>query len=233
MKAKYIKKILCIIFIVNATVGMANILNAKNIKQLVVVSNQLQNDNKVMIKTYEKVEGIWKNNQIFLGTIGGKGFASFGNKIEGDVKTPSGFFPLKLVFGYAHSLKIKMPYRQATSKSYWIDDPTSKNYNQWVNGNAKAKSYEFLKRNDGLYEYSIVIGYNMNPIVPDKGSAIFMHVWKDENSSTLGCVSLSRTNIMQVIKWLDIQNNPYILMGNQKYIKRMIKKLKLRLNSKD
>ncbi|MDE4976274.1 hypothetical protein NAI43_11110, partial [Francisella tularensis subsp. holarctica] len=34
-----------------------------------------------------------------------------------------------------------------------------------------------------IYKYGIVVLYNKNPIVPRKGSFIFMHIWK---SATIG-----------------------------------------------
>lgn len=54
--------------------------------------------------------------------IGRNGIAKFGEKAEGDGKTPSGVYPLSMVFGYDERVETKMPYRQATEKDYWIDD---------------------------------------------------------------------------------------------------------------
>ncbi len=68
----------------------------------------------------------------FNAVIGKNGFAQPGEKREGDGKTPSGIFPLKMTFGYDESIKTKMPYRQALADDLWIDDVNADDYNCWV-----------------------------------------------------------------------------------------------------
>jgi L,D-peptidoglycan transpeptidase YkuD (ErfK/YbiS/YcfS/YnhG family) len=99
--------------------------------------------------------------------IGKNGFASPGEKREGDGKTPSGIFSLKRAFGYDKTAKTKMPYRQASEEDLWVDDPNAVDYNQSVKqGETGAASYEKMKREDGQYKYGIVIEYNTDPVSP-------------------------------------------------------------------
>ena len=72
-----------------------------------------------------------------------------------------------------------------------------------------------LLRLDVLNKYAIAIGYNMEPIVPGKGSAIFMHVQRHSNHKTAGCISMPEQKIKDLIKWLDPQKDPYIYISKR------------------
>ncbi len=55
----------------------------------------------------------------------------------------------------------------------WCDDPKSKNYNKLIKLPSKY-NHEKLYRKDNIYDLILVLNYNMNPIVKNKGSAIFI-----------------------------------------------------------
>ncbi len=146
--------------------------------------------------------------------IGENGFALPGEKREGDGKTPSGIFSLKRTFGYDKTVKTKMPYRQASEEDLWVDDPNATDYNQWVKqGETGAASYEKMKREDGQYQYGIVMEYNTDPVIKGHGSAIFFHVWKGKDFPTAGCVAVSEEDIIKIFEWLDPNAFPLIIMG--------------------
>jgi len=148
------------------------------------------------------------------GVIGKKGFASPGEKREGDGRTPSGMFPLGTVFGYEPSFPTTMPYRQATDDDIWVDDVRADDYNRWFKrGTTKASSFEKMRRGDDLYKYGIVIEYNTNPVIKGHGSAIFFHIWRGKGKSTEGCVGMSQENIIKIIRWLDPASRPLVVMG--------------------
>lgn len=144
--------------------------------------------------------------------VGRNGIARFDKKVEGDGKTPSGSFPLSLVFGYNKIVKTKMPYKMATANDFWIDDINHPLYNKWVNDTKGAKSFEKMRRDDHRYKYGIVVDYNVNPIVPGKGSAIFIHVRFDEHTPTSGCIALAEKDILNIIKKLSPDKNPIIMI---------------------
>jgi len=149
--------------------------------------------------------------------VGRNGFARPGEKREGDGRTPAGLFPLEFAFGYATSIATKMPYRQATDDDLWVDDVNSKDYNQWVKrGQTNASSFEEMKLGDHRYRYGLATGYNRHPVVAGLGSAIFIHVWKEEGISTSGCVALAETDLVAILEWLDPGKNPMVLMGRQR-----------------
>ena len=70
-----------------------------------------------------------------------------------------------------------------------------------------------LRRNDHLYEYAVVIGYNTNPVVKGNGSAIFLHVWRGPEAPTAGCVALDRSDLVALLAWLDASRHPRVVMG--------------------
>ena len=53
----------------------------------------------------------------------------------------------------------------------WCDDPKSNFYNQQIKLPTKY-SHEKLYRNDSLYDLIVVLNYNIDPIIKNKGSAI-------------------------------------------------------------
>jgi len=166
------------------------------------------------VRTLERGQTGWRPLSEWPAVVGAAGFADEGAKREGDQKTPSGLFRLDYVFGYASSAQTRMPYRQATPADKFVDDSTSPQYNRWVQGAADAKRFEAMRRADGLYEYGIVIRYNMDPVVPGRGSAIFFHIWPGPDGQTAGCIALEKSALRQIISWLDPTRNPHTLLGS-------------------
>jgi len=147
--------------------------------------------------------------------IGRAGIADFDKKQEGDGMTPRGVYPLKLVFGYAASVDSRMPYRQATTEDFWIDETSSPRYNQWVQGIPTKESHEKMRRDDHLYRLGVVVGYNTDPVVAGRGSAIFLHIWKGPGQATAGCVAMAENDLERIVAWLDPGQKPQIILGYQ------------------
>ena len=76
----------------------------------------------------------------------------------------------------------------------WCDDPDSRNYNKIIICPSNC-SYEKLWRKDNVYDVIIVIDYNLNPVIKNKGSAIFLHIAKRKYQTTNGCIALNKNNI--------------------------------------
>lgn len=142
--------------------------------------------------------------------MGRKGLAAPGKKVEGDGHTPQGRFRIGVAFGRAERVVTRLSYRKLTAEDFWIDDPASPKYNQWVIGQPEAKSYETMLRTDGLYDLGVVIEYNMEPVVSGAGSAIFLHIWEGPAVATAGCVALERRNVERLLAWLDRDREPWI-----------------------
>jgi L,D-peptidoglycan transpeptidase YkuD (ErfK/YbiS/YcfS/YnhG family) len=145
--------------------------------------------------------------------IGPNGFAPSGEKREGDGRTPSGTFRIGTAFGHDAALETKLRYRQATADDFWVDDPQSPQYNRWLTGKPDAKSFEKLRQ--PAYKYAAVIEYNTDPVVPGKGSAIFLHVWGGPDKPTAGCVAVSEDQLVELLRWLDKRQKPVIVLNSQ------------------
>ena len=145
-------------------------------------------------------------------TIGRNGLAEEGMKKEKDGQTPQGEFGVAFVFGVEPSppKDVKLPYRQATTSDFWIDEETDLRYNRWISGTAPDVSHETLILNDERYNLCLVTTYNENPTILGKGSAIFLHIWKKEDHPTSGCIALSRENVLSILRWLDPSKKPRI-----------------------
>ena len=79
----------------------------------------------------------------------------------------------------------------------WSDDPKSKDYNKLINIDYYHE--ESLYRNDHIYDLILVVNYNIEPIIPHKGSAIFIHISKKEYSSTQGCIGLNQEDFIEIL----------------------------------
>jgi L,D-peptidoglycan transpeptidase YkuD (ErfK/YbiS/YcfS/YnhG family) len=187
--------------------------------QVLLVTNDASPTCTAAAKVYtiEKNDGKW--NLVFDpidAVIGRNGFATPGEKREGDGKTPSGKFHLQRAFGYDEFINTKILYRQVLPEDLWVDDVSSDDYNQWVRKHeTTATSYEKMKRDDNLYKYGIIIEYNTSPIIKGYGSAIFFHVWSGKDKATEGCIAVSEENILRILGWLDPEVKPVIIMGTE------------------
>lgn len=167
-----------------------------------------------VLAAWERQGGGWRQaGASVAAAIGRGGFVSPDRKREGDGGTPTGIYPLGTVFGYAPAAATTMPYRQITASDRWVDDPESPSYNRWVHGEPEAASWEEMLRADGLYRHGIVIEYNTAPIVPGKGSAIFIHLWRGPGEPTAGCVALDEADLVRLIGWLAPDKNPVVVLG--------------------
>ncbi len=159
---------------------------------------------------------LYEGSQLVFGpvaaVVGRAGIAQVGQKREGDGKTPQGLFNIESAFGYEDEVVTKLRYDKMTSQDKWIDDVNSPNYNQWIRGSTKAKSFEHLKRADDIYKYAFVIGYNRSPILRGHGSAIFAHVWQSSESGTAGCVAIEEPHMKKLLTLLDQSKAPRILI---------------------
>ncbi len=81
----------------------------------------------------------------------------------------------------------------------WCDDPKSSHYNKLVKLPFNYK-YEKLYKNENIYDIILVLNYNMNPVKKNKGSAIFIHVAKNNFKRTEGCVAIKKLSLIKLIK---------------------------------
>ena len=95
----------------------------------------------------------------------------------------------------------------------WCDDPLSKEYNKLIKIPSEY-SYEKLYKKDNVYDIILVLNFNMNPVVKNKGSAIFIHVAKKNYKKTEGCVAIKKVHLLKIIK--ELKKNTKIKIEDQK-----------------
>lgn len=196
---------------------MEQLASVGNARQVVVVTAANWTTDVATLQTFEKSATGWR--AVFPpmpAHIGRAGFSA--DKHEGDLKTPAGRYGFGTMFGQRANPGVKFPYRQADSQSVWVDDVASPYYNTWQENAALSGEHLAAPGYATAYAYAVAIAYNTAPIVPGKGSAIFLHV--STGGGTAGCVSIGQSNLLQVLRWLDPAKNPAIVMGPTSVIRQ-------------
>lgn len=145
----------------------------------------------------------WRG-EIFPCQHGRNGFAN--DKREGDGCTPRGTFFIEEVWYRPDRVDLPvldLPVRGITPQDGWCDDPESPFYNQWV-ALPFAGSHELLWREDYVYDIVIVTSHNRYPVIPEKGSAIFIHCARFDEAENLlptaGCLSLKKDDLLKILE---------------------------------
>jgi L,D-peptidoglycan transpeptidase YkuD (ErfK/YbiS/YcfS/YnhG family) len=116
------------------------------------------------------------------------------DKREGDGASPAGCFALRAVFYRADRMSpplTRLPCAAIAREDGWCDAPGDPAYNRKVRLPYPA-SAESLWREDSLYDIVVVLGHNDDPVVPGEGSAIFLHLMREDGGPTEGCVGVDR-----------------------------------------
>ena len=144
------------------------------------------------------MELLVKDNHLFIKeeklqcAIGLNGLTE--NKREGDLSTPVGTFRFDRIYYRADrlgNLKFIMNSSIINKNDGWCDDQKSDLYNQHIQFPFK-ESAEHLYRDDHIYDIICVLNYNTSPIIPGRGSAIFLHIANPDFSGTEGCIAIER-----------------------------------------
>ena len=57
-----------------------------------------------------------------------------------------------------------------------------------------------LRREDHLYDFIIEIDHNTQPTIAGRGSAVFLHLARPDFSPTAGCVSMTKSAMLQLLR---------------------------------
>ena len=145
--------------------------------------------------------------------IGKKGIGY--KRKEGDLITPNGQFKIKYILYRKDRVRISTKLKKKIIKKDmgWCDDPKSIHYNKLVKLPFIYR-HEKLFRKENIYDIILVLDYNMNPIKKNKGSAIFIHVAKNNFRKTEGCIAIKKINLLKLIK--EIRVNTKVKISLQK-----------------
>ena len=139
---------------------------------------------------------------VFRAAVGSGGIGA--KTGEGDGITPVGVFPIRRIL--YRSDRIARPHVGMTLEAIrpddgWCDAPADARYNRPVKLPYRA-SAEALWRDDHLYDVIVILGFNDSPVVHSAGSAIFVHVARDDFAETAGCVALALDDLLKVVSEL-------------------------------
>lgn len=140
------------------------------------------------------------NNKEYRCASGSGGIKT--DKIEGDKATPIGNFGLRYIFYRPDKFKIppsnKITCQELRKNDGWCDDPNSPKYNTYVQLPYPA-GHEQLWRDDEIYDIIIITTHNSNPVIPNNGSAIFIHIARENYVSTEGCIALNKQDLLEIL----------------------------------
>jgi L,D-peptidoglycan transpeptidase YkuD (ErfK/YbiS/YcfS/YnhG family) len=133
--------------------------------------------------------------------LGPAGVVAAADKREGDGASPAGVWPIRRVLYRADrgpAPATALPVAAIAPHDGWCDAPDDSAYNQPVRLPYPA-SAEALWRDDHVYDLIVVLGHNDDPPVPGLGSAIFLHLAREDYAPTQGCIAVARADLDELL----------------------------------
>ena len=127
------------------------------------------------------------------------------------------------MYGNEANPGVAFRYRRVRCGDWWDEDPTSPTYNSFQRVGC-GREPPFAAKSEGMwqspraYPFLAVIEFNMRPVVPGRGSGIFLHA--DTGGPTNGCVSIPRDRLRTVLRWLRPGATPHIAIGTGAQLRR-------------
>lgn len=148
-------------------------------------------------------------------------------KTEKDARAPCGVFELGDAYGYAPSVPThpNLRYHPVGARDMWVEDPTSKYYNQHLRLQHAAPRNDWerkqqMRLNDPAHALKIFIRHNAPPNPrPGMGSAIFFHIWRDDGRRhSAGCTTMPEDRLRQLLLSVDPAQRPlFVLLPKAAY----------------
>lgn len=204
-------------------------------QQLVLVTTAGWDADRGTLRRYERFgdPAVWREVAAFEVSIGRKGSA-WGSglhdagdegegprKREGDGRSPAGVFALGNAFGYAATAASGLPYQPMQDSSWCMDVPASPYYNRIVDtaevgeaavaGSSEPMRLDLHRDGDPRYRLGFVIGHNPDH-VPQGGSCIFAHLWREPGEATAGCTAMADADMEAMLEWLDADKTPRFVL---------------------
>jgi len=191
--------------------------------QLITVVAPARSATQGTLRLWQRRGGCWRAVAAAWTAWLGRGGTS-PSKGEGDRRTPTGIFGLgRVMYGIAPDPGVQYRYRRIVCGDWWVEDPSSPYYNRFRHVRCGSKppfrvTSEDLSRSPTAYRHFAFIRFNANPVVPGRGSGIFLHV--STGRPTLGCVSLPVAQLVTTLRWLRPQAQPRIAIGTPAMLRR-------------
>ncbi|MCU1488834.1 MAG: putative secreted protein [Acidimicrobiaceae bacterium] len=166
---------------------------------------------------------LWQRRGACFARVGGPWPAMVGQNglsphhVEGDGTTPMGTFGFgPVMYGANADPGVAYAYHRLVCGDWWDEEPDSPGYNLFVHVSCGqrppfATGSEALWTELPSYDEFAVIAYNLHPVVPGRGSGIFLHL--STGLPTVGCVALSAAALLFTLRWLRPADRPQIAIG--------------------
>jgi L,D-peptidoglycan transpeptidase YkuD (ErfK/YbiS/YcfS/YnhG family) len=210
-------------------------------KQIVTVTSRGWNDTRATLRAWRLRGDGW---HLVRGPVrvrlGWSGWVPGGKRRQSSGTTPAGRFTMEYAFGNRRDPGTELRYRHVDRDDVWPYEPRDPaTYNilqpfQSRTSHWRPDYRERLADYGRQYAYAVVLGFNLpdgvhwskrrhqrvarEPADTDRGGGIFLHV--QGSGSTAGCVAGPITDIRRVVRWLDPDLRPLIVMGPRAWVKR-------------
>ncbi|MFB9349636.1 L,D-transpeptidase family protein [Streptomyces heliomycini] len=172
-----------------------------NARQVVVVTGRGKDANRSRVVLYEHTGSGWEGGPAWPAHNALKGWTD--DHWAGDLRSPIGVFTLTDAGGLLPDPGTRLPYDRSQGFA--------------VGGTGfEGEPLE------GSFDYVVAIDYNRvpgtspldrtRPLGADRGGGIWLHV--DHEGPTQGCVSLSERHMEELLRALDPDRHPVIVMGD-------------------
>jgi L,D-peptidoglycan transpeptidase YkuD (ErfK/YbiS/YcfS/YnhG family) len=182
-------------------------------QQLITIAAASQRATWATTRTWRRVGGCWvPAGGPYVARVGRNGIRA--DKREGDGATPAGTFPIgRTMYGNSPNPGVRYRYVRLRCGDWWVEDTRSRAYNTFQRvGCGRRPPFRIttpdMSTSPRAYAHLAVIDYNMSPVVPGRGSGIFLHV--QIGKPTSGCISLRRETLIHVLRLLRPGAEPYI-----------------------
>ncbi len=220
----------------------SRLANVGTAGQVIVVTAPSWSSTTATLRAYERDgDGGWR--EVIGATparLGWSGLYRADQRRQGTGKTPAGTFAIPRAFGRLADPGTELPYRAFDRDDAWTYDPARPaTYNVYQTaraGWAGSGGYaEHLWSYGRQYNYVAVMDYNLPggpittgadgvrraaaPADTKAGGGIFLHV--TNGKVTAGCIAIPQRQMRDVLRWLDPDRKPVIVVGPESAITRM------------
>jgi L,D-peptidoglycan transpeptidase YkuD (ErfK/YbiS/YcfS/YnhG family) len=192
--------------------------------QLVTVLSPSRRSTQSRLELWRKAGECWRRIRgPWTAWVGQRGVSP--SKREGDRRTPAGAFGFgRVMYGVGANPGVRYRYHRIACGDWWVEDPRSPYYNQFRHVPCGSQPpfrvvSEDMSRSPTAYRHLAVIDYNTSPVVPGRGSGIFLHA--STGRPTIGCVSLPLEQLLPVLRWLRPSAKPLIVIGTRADLSRL------------
>lgn len=123
-------------------------------------------------------------------------------KREGDGASPRGDWRLRRLFYRADRLLPPCSgLKPLVLRGHdgWCETVGDRNYNRLVRL-PYAAAHETMQRQDQLYDLVVELSHNERPRVQGCGSAVFFHLRRPDGGPTAGCIAVSRSDMLKILR---------------------------------